>query len=66
MFVYPVRTLDSAPKASRPFLEALQSTFGFVPNVAGAMAISPVLIGSLVALFERSTAAASPNRRSRS
>ena len=51
MSLYPVHTLDSAPDASRPSLEALQSAFGFIPNIAGAMATSPVLIGSLVALF---------------
>lgn len=51
MSIYPVHTLNNAPEASRPSLKALQSAFGFVPNVAGAMATSPVLIGSLVALF---------------
>ena len=51
MFDFPVLTIANAPEASRPSLEALQSAFGFVPNMAGAMATSPVLIGSLVALF---------------
>ena len=48
---YPVLTLATAPEASRPSLEALQSAFGFVPNIAGTMATSPVLIASLVGLF---------------
>lgn len=48
---YPIHTLVSAPEASRPSLEALQSNFGFVPNVVGTMATSSVLIASLVALF---------------
>lgn len=48
---YPVHTLATAPEASRPSLEALQSAFGFLPNVAGTMATSPVLVGSLVGLF---------------
>jgi hypothetical protein len=48
---FPVQTFDSAPEASRPALEALRKAFGFLPNIAGAMATSPVLIGSLVALF---------------
>ncbi len=48
---FPVHTIASAPEGSRPSLEALQSAFGFLPNVAGAMAASPVLVGSLVALF---------------
>ncbi len=51
MSSYPVLTLATAPEASRPSLEALQSAFGFIPSVAGTMAASPVLIGSLVGLF---------------
>lgn len=51
MSLFPVHTLHTAPEASRPSLEALRSAFGFMPNMAGAMATSPVLIGSLVALF---------------
>jgi alkylhydroperoxidase family enzyme len=48
---FPVHTLQSAPEASRAPLEALQAAFGTLPNIAGAMATSPVLIGGLVALF---------------
>jgi alkylhydroperoxidase family enzyme len=48
---FPIQTVESAPEAARPALEALRTAFGFVPNIAGAMATSPVLIGSLVALF---------------
>jgi len=51
MIRFPVYTIDNAPAASRPSLAALRSAFGFIPNMAGAMAGSPVLIGSLVALF---------------
>lgn len=50
---YPVHTLATAPPASRPSLDALQSSFGFIPHVAGTMATSPVLIGSLVGLFAK-------------
>ena len=50
---FPLHTLASAPEASRAPLQALQSAFGFLPNIAGAMATSPVLTGSLVALFEK-------------
>ncbi len=53
MSTYPVHTLQTAPEASRPSLEALQSAFGFIPNMAGAMATSPILIGSLVGLFDK-------------
>ena len=53
MLPYPVHTTATAPEASRPSLDALRSAFGFVPNIAGAMATSPVLIGGLVDLFGR-------------
>ena len=48
---FPVHTIESAPEKSRASLEALQSAFGMIPNIAGAMATSPVLIDSLVGLF---------------
>src|SRR5258707_11169908 len=48
---FPVHTIDSAPEASKPALRDLQSAFGMIPNIAGAMATSPVLINSLVGLF---------------
>ena len=35
----------------KPALQQLQSAFGMIPNIAGAMATSPVLINSLVGLF---------------
>jgi AhpD family alkylhydroperoxidase len=50
---FPVFTIDSAPEASKPALRDLQSAFGMIPNVAGTMATSPVLINSLVGLFGR-------------
>lgn len=51
MSAFPVHTIESAPEPSRPSLEALQNAFGMIPNIAGAMATSPVLIDSLVGLF---------------
>jgi hypothetical protein len=48
---FPVHTIDSAPERSKPALRQLQSVFGMIPNIAGAMATSPVLINSLVGLF---------------
>ena len=50
---FPVYTVDSAPEASKPALRDLQAAFGMIPNIAGAMATSPVLISSLVGLFGR-------------
>ena len=52
MTSFPVHTLDSAPEGSKPALRQLQSSFGMIPNIAGAMATSPVLINSLVGLFQ--------------
>jgi AhpD family alkylhydroperoxidase len=48
----PVNTIASAPERSRPALQQLQSAFGMLPNIAGAMSTSPVLINSLVGLFQ--------------
>jgi len=48
---FPVHTIDSAPEPSRQALQSLQAAFGMLPNIAGAMATSPVLINSLVGLF---------------
>jgi alkylhydroperoxidase family enzyme len=43
--------MDSAPERSKPALKQLQSAFGMIPSIAGAMATSPVLINCLVGLF---------------
>ncbi len=49
---FPVHTMDSAPERSQAALQQLQSAFGMIPNIAGAIATSPVLISSLVGLFQ--------------
>src|SRR5690349_10897682 len=48
---FPVHTLDSAPEKSKPALRNLQAAFGLIPNIAGTMSASPVLIDSLLGLF---------------
>jgi alkylhydroperoxidase family enzyme len=53
MVSFPVYTIDSAPDAAKPALRDLKAAFGMIPNIAGAMATSPVLINSLVGLFGR-------------
>ncbi|HUD24674.1 MAG TPA: carboxymuconolactone decarboxylase family protein, partial [Burkholderiaceae bacterium] len=53
MQTFPVYTMESAPERSKPSLASLQQAFGIIPNIAGAMATSPVLIASLVALFSK-------------
>lgn len=50
---FPVYTIHSAPEGSKPALRDLHAVFGIVPNIAGVMATSPVLINSLVGLFGR-------------
>ncbi len=47
----PVHTLESAPDRSKPAMQQLQSAFGMIPNLIGAMSTSPILIDSLVGLF---------------
>ncbi|WP_175689642.1 carboxymuconolactone decarboxylase family protein [Burkholderia anthina] len=53
MSAYPLHTIDSAPEASKPVLKQLRQTFGVIPNIAAAMAASPVLINGFIGLFER-------------
>src|SRR5579859_907065 len=53
MQAFPVHTIESAPEQSKASLQALQKVFGVIPNIAGAMSTSPVLIGSLVGLFQK-------------
>jgi alkylhydroperoxidase family enzyme len=53
MQAFPVHTIESAPEQSKPSLEALQGAFGMLPNLVGAMSTSPVLISSLVGLFQK-------------
>jgi AhpD family alkylhydroperoxidase len=48
---FQVYTIESAPQDSKPALEALKAAFGFIPNVAGAMALSPVTMSGFVGLF---------------
>ena len=62
---YQVHTLDSAPEASKSALRDVQARFGMIPNLAGAMATSPVLIQSFVGIFDKVPVAALPNRRFR-
>ena len=50
---FPIYTIESAPEQSKPALQSLNAAFGMIPNIAGAMATSPVLINSLVGLFQK-------------
>jgi alkylhydroperoxidase family enzyme len=50
---YQVHTMSSAPDASQPVLAQVQQTFGFIPNIAGAIAASPELLKGFFGLFQR-------------
>jgi AhpD family alkylhydroperoxidase len=52
MSMFPLHTIATAPAKSRPVLEALQQAFGFIPNVAGEIAGSPVLAQGFGGLFQ--------------
>jgi uncharacterized peroxidase-related enzyme len=49
---FPVHTADSAPAASRPLLEGLQRSFGFVPNLFAVFAESPAALRGGLAIYE--------------
>jgi AhpD family alkylhydroperoxidase len=49
---FPIHSIQSAPEASKVPLRALEEVFGFVPNLAGAMAGSPVLLKGFIGLFQ--------------
>lgn len=51
MMHFPTYTIKNAPDGSKQALGALELAFGFLPNVAGIMAGSPVLLNSLAAVF---------------
>jgi AhpD family alkylhydroperoxidase len=50
---FPVHTIDSAPDASKSALRDVQQRFGMIPNLAGAMATSPVLAQAFVGIFDK-------------
>lgn len=53
MSTFQIHTIDSAPEQSRPVLRQLQQNFGLIPNIAGAMAESPVLISGFIGIFQK-------------
>src|SRR5258708_10225727 len=52
MLTYQIHSIASAPEKSKPVLEQLQQAFGFVPNLAGAIANWPVLANGFLGLFQ--------------
>lgn len=53
MSQYAIHTIDSAPEKSKPVLKQLHQTFAIIPNIAGVMAESPVLISGFIGLFQQ-------------
>ena len=47
---FKLHDLESAPEASRPFLEAAQTKFGFIPNVLRLQAEAPALLKGYMTL----------------
>src|SRR5271170_25611 len=52
MLTYQIHTIESTPEESKPLLKLFTEAVGFVPNLAGAIANSPVLAKSLLGLFQ--------------
>ena len=52
MFSYQIHSIETAPEKSKPLLELFMHAIGFVPNLAGSIANSPVLATSLLGLFK--------------
>jgi len=52
MLSYQIHSIETAPDKSKPLLELFIHAVGFVPNLAGAIANSPVLANSLLGLFQ--------------
>src|SRR5215471_13748245 len=49
---FAVHTAESAPAASRPLLEGIAKSFGFVPNLFGVFAESSAALRGGLAIFE--------------
>jgi len=52
MTQFTVHTVESAPAASRPQLEGLRRSFGFVPNLFAVFAESPAALRGGLAIYE--------------
>jgi len=58
---FTVHTAETAPAASRPLLEGIRRSFGFIPNLFGVFAESPAALRGGLAIYEAfSTCSLSP------
>lgn len=49
---FTIHTIESAPEASKPLLEAAKDNFGFLPNLLGEFAESPAVLEGYLKLNE--------------
>jgi len=49
---FPIHDLATVPEASRPVLEAAREGYGFVPNLLGVLANSPVALRAYTTLAQ--------------
>lgn len=50
MTSFTTHTIESAPEASKPFLQGAKNAYGFVPNLLATMAEAPALLEGYMAL----------------
>jgi len=51
MSLFTLPTINTAPEASRPTMQALKQNFGFLPNVLASMGANPVLLNGFAGAF---------------
>jgi uncharacterized peroxidase-related enzyme len=49
---FPLHTIDSAPAASRPWLERAQAANGFLPNLVASLANAPAVLETYLSVGE--------------
>jgi uncharacterized peroxidase-related enzyme len=52
-----LHTVDTAPAAARPALQAIVESYGFLPNLAAVFAESPATLGTLLTIMKNFDAA---------
>jgi uncharacterized peroxidase-related enzyme len=52
MIDFTAHTVETAPAGSRPLLEGIARSFGFVPNLFGVFAESPAALRGALAIYE--------------
>ena len=55
MIKFTVHTAETAPDASRPLLEGIGRSFGFVPNLFGVFAESPAALRDALDIYRAFT-----------